>query len=48
MLAAKSPDVHLQAEDIVFVPTSTARSVGKQTLDAVVRAATGIVTYRRY
>ena len=46
MLAAKSPDVKLQAEDIIFVPSSAAKSAGKTALDSIVRLATGVAVYR--
>jgi polysaccharide biosynthesis/export protein len=45
MLSSKAPDVHLQAEDIIFVPTSAAKSAGKRTMEAIVQAATGVVIY---
>jgi polysaccharide export outer membrane protein len=46
MLSAKSPDVKLQAEDIVFVPSSAAKNAGKTALDSIVRLATGVAVYR--
>jgi polysaccharide biosynthesis/export protein len=46
MLTAKAPDLKLQAEDIVFVPTNAAKNVGFRTLDEVVRVATGLAIYR--
>ena len=45
MLASKSPDVHLQAEDIVFVPSSAAKSATKRSLEAIIQAATGVAVY---
>ena len=45
MLSSKSPDIHLQAEDIIFVPTSRAKSAGKRTLEAIIQAATGVAVY---
>ena len=48
VLAAKVPDVKLQAEDIVFVPSSTYPGMARRTLDAVVQMTTGLVIYRRY
>ncbi len=47
ILDSKAPDVRLQAEDIIFVPSSTAKSAGRRTLDAVIQAATGVAIYRR-
>jgi polysaccharide export outer membrane protein len=48
ILAAKAPDEQLQAGDIVFVPSSVAKTAGKRTLDAIVQAAVGIAVYSRY
>ncbi len=45
MLASKSPDIRLQAEDIVFVPNSAAKSAGKRTLDAIISTTTGLIIY---
>lgn len=42
ILEAKSPDVNLQANDILFVPNSGAKSAGKRTVDAIVQIATGM------
>jgi polysaccharide export outer membrane protein len=46
MLAAKAPDLKLEAEDIVFVPSSAAKSVGERTLQSIVNVATGMAVYR--
>jgi polysaccharide export outer membrane protein len=48
ILAAKVPDQVLQADDIVFVPNSTAKTVTYRTLEAIVQMATGVVIYRSY
>jgi polysaccharide export outer membrane protein len=45
MLSSKTPDVHLQAEDIIFVPSSAAKSAGRRSLEAIVQAATGVAIY---
>jgi polysaccharide export outer membrane protein len=45
MLASKVPDVRLQAEDIVFVPTSNAKKAGVRTLEAIIQTATGVAMY---
>jgi polysaccharide export outer membrane protein len=45
MFASKAPDVPLQAEDIIFVPNSAAKSAGKRSLDAIIQAATGLAIY---
>jgi polysaccharide export outer membrane protein len=47
MLTAKSPDIHLQAEDIIFVPNSAAKSAGRRSLEAIIQTATGVAIYRR-
>ena len=46
IMQAKAPDVKLQAEDVVFVPTSTPKNVGERTLQSIVSIATGVATYR--
>ena len=48
ILAAKAPDIHLEADDIIFIPNSAAKSAGKRTLDAIIQAATGAAIYRPY
>ncbi len=45
MLASRAPDVRLQAEDIIFVPNSAAKSATSRTLEAIVQTATGLVVY---
>ncbi|MFN7933213.1 MAG: polysaccharide biosynthesis/export family protein [Bryobacteraceae bacterium] len=47
ILAGRSPDVLLQAEDVLLVPTSTGKRVAARTLEAIVQAGTGIVIWRR-
>jgi polysaccharide biosynthesis/export protein len=42
MLEAKSPDVALQADDILFVPLSGARVAAAQGVSAAISAATGL------
>jgi polysaccharide export outer membrane protein len=48
MLTAKGPDLALQANDIVFVPTSKTKVLTQRGLEAVVQAGTGIAAYGRY
>lgn len=48
ILAAKAPDMQLQAEDIIFVPRSEGKAAMHRTLDAVLQAATGAAIYRPY
>jgi polysaccharide biosynthesis/export protein len=46
MLASKAPDLRLQAEDIIFVPTSAAKSATRRSLEAIIQTATGLAIYR--
>jgi polysaccharide export outer membrane protein len=46
ILASKSSDLKLQSEDILFVPSSTAKSVARRSLDTIVQAAVGAAIYR--
>lgn len=46
ILASKSPDVQLQAEDIVFIPNSAAKSVFNRGIGAAVGLASTVVAYR--
>jgi len=45
MLEAKSPDITLQADDILFIPVSGARVAAARTFDAAVSAATAVSIY---
>ena len=46
MLTSKTPDVQLEAEDIVFVPNSTAKKAGVRTsVEAIIQTATGVTMY---
>jgi polysaccharide export outer membrane protein len=47
ILTAKGEDVRLQPDDIVFVPVSAAKSIGRRTMEAVIQAATGVAIYGR-
>jgi polysaccharide export outer membrane protein len=47
ILANKAPDQPLLPNDILFIPSSAAKSVGLRTLEAGVQMATGIVIWRR-
>ncbi len=42
IMKAQAPDVDLQADDIVFVPASTAKAIGKRTADVAIGLATGL------
>ena len=48
ILSAKSPDLELQPDDIVFVPNSAAKTIASRSLEAIVQTATGIAIYGRY
>jgi polysaccharide export outer membrane protein len=47
ILQGKSPDVALQAEDILFVPSSTPKKVATRAVEAAIQAGTGIAIFRR-
>jgi polysaccharide export outer membrane protein len=42
MLSAKAPDMPLEADDILFVPTSTGKVIAGRTLQAALQAATAV------
>ncbi len=46
ILASKQPDVSLQAEDILFVPSSAAKTAAARGLSAAIGLATTVVAYR--
>jgi polysaccharide export outer membrane protein len=46
MMAAKSPDLKLLADDVLFIPQSTAKAGFRRGLDAVLQTAVGIAVYR--
>jgi polysaccharide export outer membrane protein len=46
ILASKSSDLKLQSEDILFVPSSAAKSIARRSLDTIVQAAVGAAIYR--
>jgi polysaccharide export outer membrane protein len=48
ILCAKSTDLVLQADDIVFVPNSVAKTATHKGLEAALQAATGVAIYGRY
>jgi len=47
IMAARSPDIKLQPDDIVFVPVSGPKAVARRSLEAILTTATGVVIYRR-
>jgi polysaccharide biosynthesis/export protein len=48
ILTGKSPDVAMQADDIVFVPNSAPKSATKRGLEAILQTATGVAIYHPY
>jgi polysaccharide biosynthesis/export protein len=48
ILAGSSPDLVLQADDVLFVPNSAAKSAGMKTLDTVIQLTTGMAIYGRF
>jgi polysaccharide export outer membrane protein len=42
MLAAKTPDLTMEADDILFVPTSTGKVVAGRAMQAALQAATAV------
>ena len=47
ILASKVPDLKLLPDDIVFVPSSAAKTAGRRSLEAIVQTATGVAIFRR-
>lgn len=47
ILAGKSPDVPLFANDVLFIPNSAVKSGSRRAAEAILQAATGIAVYRR-
>ena len=48
LLAGKSADMPLAANDILFIPNSTAKVVTNRTIDALVQAGTGLAIYHPF
>ena len=46
IMAAKSPDIQLHADDIVFVPRSPGKAAVRRSLEAILQTATGVAIYR--
>ncbi len=46
MLSARIPDVQVQPNDIIFVPSSAAKSAAKRGVEAAITAATALAIYR--
>jgi polysaccharide export outer membrane protein len=47
ILASKTPDMKLQPDDILFVPSSATKSAARRTLEAIVETASGVVIFHR-
>jgi polysaccharide export outer membrane protein len=48
ILAGKSPDIRVQADDIIFIPSSAAKAAGRRGMEAILQAATGIAMYGKF
>jgi polysaccharide export outer membrane protein len=46
ILAAQAPDLHLQPDDIVFVPGSAGKRAATRGVEAILQMATGVVIWR--
>ena len=46
ILAAKAPDPQLQADDVVFVPSSAGKSAAKKGAETILQMVTGIAIWR--
>jgi polysaccharide export outer membrane protein len=47
ILSNKAADLELQPEDILFIPSSAAKSATRRGLEAILQMATGVAIYRR-
>jgi len=47
ILTGKAQDVHLQADDILFVPTSATKGAAMRGVEAAIQITTGLVIWRR-
>jgi polysaccharide export outer membrane protein len=47
ILDGKMNDVQLNASDILFIPNSTAKAVGKRAIDALLQLGVGVAVWRR-
>ena len=47
ILAGKAPDVQLRADDVLFIPDSSAASATRRVAEAAFQIATGMAVYRR-
>ena len=47
ILQGKGPDLMLQPDDVLFVPTSTGKKIAMRSLDAAIQAGIGVAIWRR-
>jgi len=47
ILQSKRPDPLLQAGDIIFIPGSLTRGMGRRTIDTILATASGVAIYSR-
>jgi len=47
IMTAKAPDIALENEDVLFVPSSAAKSAARRSMESIVQVATGLAIYRR-
>jgi polysaccharide export outer membrane protein len=45
LMAGKTPDIPLRADDILFIPNSGAKSAASRTIEAIVSTASGVAIY---
>jgi len=48
ILEGKSPDLKLQADDIVFVPSSAAKAARNRGIEAILQTVTGVAMYGKF
>ena len=48
LMSGKGEDFQLKPDDILFIPTSAAKSAGYRTLDSIISMTTGMAVYGRY
>src|SRR5260370_15449747 len=46
ILSGKAPDVSLQPDDILFVPSSASKKAGIRAIEAAIQLGTGVVIWR--
>jgi len=48
IIAGKSPDLTLQTDDIIFVPSSAGMAAARRSMEAILQTATGVAIYHPY